>query len=390
MGQTPERDGFTRTHAPRSKSLFSRVTPTVGDAAVGHHALGRRHLIKAGAAAAASLPLFSIGARAAARSIQVGIYTAQQGEYVRKQIIPKFESEHECRVFTTEGVTLTQIAALRATRDNPRYSVMFMDDIGVELSKREGLIDKLPTEKLSNLSGVYKRFMFYDAYGVAFAISTGGLVYNPQVTKPLATYAELWEPRFRQRFLMTTPKFTQSLYLLIAAASLVTGKPLKDAQYEIDTAWPKMAELKPNVISTYENPSQVMMVAQGQVELAGIEYSKNLYPYTMQGAPIDMCFPREGTFAGVNCLTFVKGGPEPELAAAFINRMLDPAVQQGLAAATLTAPSVTGAEFQPDIAKYIAYPESKMDQMGLFTADWTYINPRRAAWLEKYNQVFGS
>jgi putative spermidine/putrescine transport system substrate-binding protein len=351
--------------------------------------LGRRQVLRAGAAAA--LPLVFInGVRGATRSIQVGIYTAQQGEYVRKQIIPKFEADYQCKVFTTEGVTLTQIAALRATRDNPKYSVMFMDDIGIELSKREGLIDPLPVERMPNMAGVFDRFRFYDGYGVAFAISTGGLAINPAVTKPLVSYADLWDVKFRQRYLMTTPKFTQSLYLLIAAATLVTGKPLKQAQYEIDMAWPKMAELKPNVVSTYENPSQVMMVAQGQVDIAGIEYSKNLFPYTVQGAPLDMCFPKEGTFAGVNCLSFVKNGPEPELAAAFLNRMLDPGVQQGLAAATLTAPSVAGATFALDIAKYIAYPEAKMDDMGLFTADWAYINPRRAGWLEKYNQVFGS
>src|SRR3984957_11509534 len=353
--------------------------------------LTRRAAIKAGVVASTALPLVSINrARGATRSIQVGIYTAQQGEYVRKQIIPKFETDNDCKVFTTEGVTLTQIAALRATRENPRYSVMFMDDIGVELSKREGLIDPLPADKLPNLAGVLPRFLFFDGYGAAFAISTGGLVYNPQVTKPLTTYAELWEPRFKQRFLMTTPKYTQSLYLLIAAASIVTGKPLKEAQYEIDTAWPKMAELKANVVSTYENPSQVMMVAQGQVDIAGIEYSKNLFPYTVQGAPLDMCFPREGTFAGINCLSFVKGGPEPDLAAAFINRMLDPKVQQGLATATLTSPSVQGLTFPADISRFLAYPESKMDEIRLFAADWAYINPKRPAWLEKYNQTFGS
>jgi putative spermidine/putrescine transport system substrate-binding protein len=349
--------------------------------------LARRRLL----GTAAALPLVFIrGARAATRSIQIGIYTAQQGEYVRKQIIPKFEADYDCKVFTTEGVTLMQIAALRATRDNPKYSVMFMDDIGIELSKREGLIDKLPADKIPNLAGLLPRFSFYDGFGAAFAISTGGMVYNPQVTKPLVSYADLWEPRFKQRFLMMTPKATQSLYLLIATASFMTGKPLKEAQYEIDTVWPKMAELKTNVLSTYDSSSQIMMVAQGQVDVAGIEYSKNIYPYTIQGAPMDMCFPKEGTFAGINCLSFVKGGPEPELAASFINRMLDPAVQQGLATATLTSPSVNGASFAPEIGKYIAYPEAKMDAMGLFAADWAYINPRRAGWLEKYNQVFGS
>jgi putative spermidine/putrescine transport system substrate-binding protein len=349
--------------------------------------LARRRLL----GTAAALPLVWIrGARAATRSIQVGIYTAQQGEYVRKQIIPKFEADYECKVFTTEGVTLMQIAALRATRDNPKYSVMFMDDIGIELSKREGLIDPLPADKVPNLAGLLPRFSFYDGYGAAFAISTGGMVYNPQTMQPLVSYADLWEPKFKQRFLMQTPKATQSLYLLIATASFMTGKPLKEAQYEIDTVWPKMAELKANVLSTYDSPSQIMMVAQGQVDVAGIEYSKNIYPYTIQGAPLDMCFPKEGTFAGINCLSFVKGGPEPELGAAFINRMLEPSVQQGLATATLTSPSVKGATFAPEIGKYIAYPETKMDAMGLFAADWAFINPRRAGWLEKYNQVFGS
>src|SRR5580704_6521751 len=183
--------------------------------------LARRRLL----GAAAALPLVSIrGARAATRSIQVGIYTAQQGEYVRKQIIPKFEADYECKVFTTEGVTLMQIAALRATRDNPKYSVMFMDDIGIELSKREALIDPLPADKIPNLAGLLPRFMFYDGYGAAFAISTGGMVYNPQTMKPLVSYADLWEPRFRGRFLMMSPKATQSLYLLIATASFMTGK----------------------------------------------------------------------------------------------------------------------------------------------------------------------
>src|SRR3984957_523408 len=105
--------------------------------------LARRRLL----GAAAALPLVSIrGARAATRSIQVGIYTAQQGEYVRKQIIPKFEADYECKVFTTGGVTLMQIAAWRPTGKNPKYGVIFMDNMGMELTNREGLIDPLPAD----------------------------------------------------------------------------------------------------------------------------------------------------------------------------------------------------------------------------------------------------
>ena len=101
------------------------------------HPIRRRTLI-AGAAAALAAPLIT-GRRAAAddRSITVGIYTGQQGDVVRKQIIPPFEAKHGCKVYTTQGVTLEQIALMRSSRNNPKYSVMFIDDIGIELAKRE-------------------------------------------------------------------------------------------------------------------------------------------------------------------------------------------------------------------------------------------------------------
>ena len=38
-----------------------------------------------------------------------------------------------------------------------------------------------------------------------------------------------------------------------------------------------------------------------------------------------------------------------------------------LAEATLTAPTISGLEFKPDVAKYMAYPEAKMDEMRIFS-----------------------
>lgn len=351
--------------------------------------IGRRAVI--GGAAASATP-FVIGhrSRAAERSITVGIYTGKQGDYVRHQIIPAFEAKHDCKVYTTLGVTLEQIAILRSTRNNPRYSVMFVDDIGVPLAKGEGLIEKLPLDLIPNAKRLLKRFIYYDGYGVAFAMSTAGPAYGTQTTKPLQSYAELWDPKFRQLFLMETPKATQSLYLLIIAVTLATGKPYAQAQYLIDQAWPRMDALKPNVLSIFENETAVTQILQGEADVAGLFYSKSVNPYNAKGAPIEMCYPHEGTFAGINTLTLVKNAPDRELGIAFIDWMLDPGVQQGLAEASLAAPTIDGLEFKPDVAKYIAYPESKMDEMGIFSPDWTFINPIRPKLLEKYNQVFGT
>lgn len=350
--------------------------------------VSRRTVLGAAIAAPAILsrPVF-----AQQRSIQFGNFASLQGQIIRRDVIPAFEKEHDCKVYATDGATLTHMAALRATRGNPKFDVVLMDDTGVGIAKDEGLIDALSPSRIPNLSRVFKKLVLNDGYGAGFAISAGGLYVNPAVTPPLKSYAELWEPRFKRRFLMGTPKYTQSTFLLIATASLISGKPFSEAQYLIDEkVWAKMAELKENVLTIYDATSQVMMIPQGQAAVGGIEYSKNVYPLKARGVPIDMVFPQEGAFAGVNCITLTKNAPQRELAEAFIDRILSPSVQKLLAEGTLTAPTVEGLSFGPTTAPYLAYPEKKIEDMNLFMPDWGYINPRRPGWLEKYNQVFGS
>jgi putative spermidine/putrescine transport system substrate-binding protein len=350
--------------------------------------LTRRGLI--GTTAGLAAPLFFVrNGWAEGKSINVGIYSGPQGDYIRKQVLPKFQAELGCRVFPTEGVTLTQISLLRAQKANPTFSVMFMDDVGVPIARDEDLITALPREKMPNMAHVIPRFLIGNGYGVAFAISSIAPFYNTKSGHPIASYAELWDPQYRGRYVMPTPKQTQSLDLLVATAALVTGKPFPEAQYLIDQAWDKLAALKPNVMTVYENnTTAILQVAQDQAAIGGPDFSKNVIPYTMKGAPVDLCYPKEGTFAGVNCITVVKGGPEPDLAAAFADRMLDKQVQTGLAEATYAAPSVAGLTIKPDVLSRIAYPEARMDELKLFIQDWSFFNPRRSAIVERLNQIF--
>ncbi|HLZ00996.1 MAG TPA: extracellular solute-binding protein [Bradyrhizobium sp.] len=352
--------------------------------------LTRRTFIKTGASALAFPTIISRARSQGVKQLQVGVYNSALGKLIETEVIPKFEAEFNCRVFTLEGVTLTNIAALRATRDTPRYSVMMMDDVGVPQAKQEGLIDKLDPNKIPNLAKVYPRYIFEDGYGVGFSISSAALFINPQVTKPIKSYEEIFDAKYRKQILLNTPKNTQSVLMLIVAAALVTGKPFKEAQYLVDKGWDKLASLKPNVLTIYDSEAQVLQVAQGQATIGGIEYSKAIYPHTAKGVPLDMTFPKEGTFTGINSMTLVKNAPEPELGAAFINRVLEPSVAKMLSERTLSAPSVSGIDFKPEIAKFLAYPETKATDLGLFTPDWKFIVPRRGPWLERYNDVFTS
>jgi putative spermidine/putrescine transport system substrate-binding protein len=351
--------------------------------------LSRRCFVKAGAAAVLATPSFFVrNAWAAGKSMQIGIWGGTQGEFIRRSVLPPFEKDFDCKIAAQQGSTLGQIGLLRASKAAPKFTVMFVDDLGVEIAKREGLIDPLPKDKMPNLARVFPRFIYQDGYGVALAISAGGLFYNPDATKPLESYADLWDSRFEKQFSMVGTQTTPSVFMVIAAAALATGKPYKDAQYLSDQAWPKLRALKPNVLNLYSTDDAPLLVAQGQGMLGGPEYSKYVYPYKLKGASIDMCFPKEGAFAGVNCQILVKNAENQDLGAEFMNRMLDPAVQQGLAEAALAAPAISGLTFKPEIANLLAYPETKMDQLGLFSPDWAHVNSVRSDWIEKLNQIF--
>jgi putative spermidine/putrescine transport system substrate-binding protein len=349
---------------------------------------GRRKLI---AAAGLAAPMFFIrNGWAAGKSIYVGTYTGVQGEYIRRQVVPKFQSDLDCKVFQTENVTLGNIGILRTQKANPNYSVMLMDDVGVPIAKNEGLIVALPKDKIPNLAKVFPNFMYNDGYGAAFAISTVSPWYNKSI-KPIESFADLWSERLRGRYMMVTPKQTQTVQLLAVAASMATGKPILEAQYELDKGWAKMAELKPNVQTIYDTiGNAILQVSQGQADVGGPDFSKSIVPYITKGAPLVQSQPSEGSFAGVNCVTLVKGSPEPDLGAAFIDRILSPAVQKGMAEYATAAPAVTGIELDAKTAAIVPYPESRMREMKLYVLDWEKINPQRSAILDKFNQVFGS
>lgn len=350
---------------------------------------GRRRLI---AAAGLAAPMFFVrNGWAAGKSMHVGTYTSVQGEYIRRHVIPKFQSDLDCKVFQTENVTLGNIGILRTQKASPNYSVMMMDDVGVPIAKQEGLIAPLLNDKIPNLAKVLPSFVYNDGYGAAFAISTVSPWYNKSIAKPLESFADLWSERFRGRYMMVTPKQTQSVQLLAVAASMATGKPILEAQYELEKGWAKMVELKPNVQTIYDTiGNAVLQVSQGTADIGGPDYSKSILPYIAKGAPLVQSKPAEGSFAGVNCITLVKGAPEPDLGAAFIDRILSAPVQKGMAEFTIAAPGVSGIELDAKTAAIVPYPESRMKELKLYVLDWEKINPQRGAILDKYNQVFGS
>jgi len=90
------------------------------------------------------------------KSVNVGIYPGIMGDYVKREVIPKFQSEFGCQVNPTE-VAAGSDRAVAHPEGPATFSAMFMDDVGVPVSRDEGLITPLPRDKMPNLERVFDK-----------------------------------------------------------------------------------------------------------------------------------------------------------------------------------------------------------------------------------------
>lgn len=347
-------------------------------------------LLMGGAAVAGScsFPAVITAARGEEKTIKVGIWAGPDGQLIKDTVIKRFEAQHKVKVLVDEGITTEQLARMRASKNNPTHTVMFLDDIGVSLARREELIAPLPMEKIPNMAGVFPRYIFEDGYGVGIQVSTVALTFSTvDVNNAPDSWSVFWDPKYRGVISVPTIAATNGLNLLIAAAAMETGKPFQEAQYETEAAFKGLAKLKPQLHSVWSKTAlAVTAMQQGDVALLGPMYSKFIWPYIDKGLKARHVIPREGAFAGVNCQTLVQGGPHPELGIAFINAMLAAETQRTLAKELSIAPVVKGLELPENVLQRVDYVEER--QQKLFTSDWQFFNTVRSEWTERWNKIF--
>ena len=354
----------------------------------------RRSFLRIGAASSAILlggvafPSIVTPAKGAERTVKIGMYSNPRTELVKATVIKRLEEKYRVKFLIDEGWTTEQLARLRASRQNPVHTMMWMDDIGVNIARKEGLIDRLPEEKIPNLAKVFPRFFIEQGYGVGIDASTVALTYSTrELREPPTSWTALWDPQYRGKVSVPSVSGTHGLYLVILAAALETRKPFQEAQYLPEAAFKKLADLKPNLHSIFTKNALLMAAfQQGEVVLTGPFYSGNIYPYIDKGLPANHIVPRENAFAGLSCQTLVHSGPYPELGAAFINEILEPETQVMLSKNLSNSPVVKGIELPPESLARIPYDGNK--ETTLFLPDWEFINTVRAEWTERWNQTF--
>src|SRR5258708_2443674 len=324
------------------------------------HTPSRRSVLKSGAALAA-ITAGPARLRAATKEIVIG-GPAGAAKYFNADLFPVLEKKLDCKVLYEGTNSLTNLQKMQADRAAPKISVVIMDDPVMLPAATEGLITKMSASAIPNLGRLVDGAVHQDGMWANYQKPWAGIAYSAKRMKtPPASWADLWDAKYTGKVIVPSLSNTEGFWTLLAAAHLETGKPYKDAQYDIDAAFKKAKGLKANLLNVYTNaPEAINLMEQGEAWMIGGQFSAYTLIRKADGSPVDLAIPQDGGFAMPSGIAKVTGAPAGDLADAAIEFFLSPQAQTILAEKAFVAPT----------NKSTPRPAGFPDPAALFAPDW--------------------
>jgi len=330
----------------------------------------RRFLVAAGTAAAAAC-----GSRPStpeATRLRVMLNGGIYEDLARRLVIAPFERDTGATVDIIPASAAQIVTRLIAEQAAPSVDVVIIDQLVMGPAIDQGLFETIDRGNVPNLNDLSPEAV--DGRGFGPIVHSHNLVlgYNTKLltVPPPASWADLWDARFKGLVVPGAIELTPGLLFLLQANALNGGN------YDnFDPGFAAIKRLTPNVRKYFHTIGEVRpLVAQENVIVA---ISSNMLQVEMaQGSPVAMVFPAEGCLASPAVAQVVKGTRAKALAERFIDYYLRPEAQLGWARDYNVSVFNTKAGVPDEIRKRIA------DKVVFFNA--AEVARRRGAWVDRW------
>jgi putative spermidine/putrescine transport system substrate-binding protein len=326
-----------------------------------------------GAAATLAAPTV---ARAQPRQLVIG-GAASHKLWMDNIVIPFFERKYNCRVVFEGTRSLVNLEKMTASRARPQMSIVQMDDPVMILAVRENLLEKLTPANVPNLGAIRPQAIHMEGMWANYIQPWQGIAYNTRaLPNGVASWADLWDRRFRGRVILPSLQNTEGLANLFIAGALEAGITPEAAQRNVDPGFRRLAALKPNLLTIYtQMPQAFSLLEQGEAWAIASAFSNVALLRKAEGAPIDLAAPREGIFTSPSGICAVKGGPNQDLAFAYINEMLGAELQGALTAPTYSLPTNTAVPTPAGVPN-----------VPIHSVDWANVAENRDGWVRRWDR----
>lgn len=305
------------------------------------------------------------------------------GEKLEANVIQPFKAKCGCDIVFETGNNADRLNKL-AARGGEGVDVIFLTDGFSQLGIEQGLFQPVDRSKLSNIGALYEIAQAPQGeYGPAYTIGRAGIAYDSAKVAPITSWDDLWREDLKNQ--VTLPGITTTAGpMVVVRAGVHAGV---DAFADEDAAFAAIEALKPNVVKNYNTGSEMVnLVSTGEATVA-VAQDFTMASLTAAVPTMTWAELKEGDVATLNTINIPKGAANVELAHQFIDFMLSKDVQQIEAEQGVDAPVRTDVELTPEQAALWTYGAEKI--ASLSRVDYTAMNKAKAAWIDRWNEIFG-
>jgi putative spermidine/putrescine transport system substrate-binding protein len=333
----------------------------------------RRTILKTGSALAGMMCMPAI-VRAETKDIVIG-GPAGAATYFNADLFPVIEKKLGVKIYYEGSNSLINFQKMKVDAASPKMSVVIMDDPVMLPAASAGLITPMKASDIPNLGKLVDGAVHQDGMWANYQKPWAGIAYSTaKMNTPPKSWTDLWDPKYAQKIIVPSLQNTEGFWTILAAAHLETGKPYKEAQYEVDAAFKKLKSLKDNLLNVYTNaPQAINLLEQGEAYMIGGQFSAYTLIRKDAGSPVDLSVPADGAFAMPSGIAKVTKGPSG-MADAVIDEFLGPEGQSILATKAFVSPT------NPAAPKPAHFP----DGAKLFAPDWAFFAKNRPSWVERW------
>jgi putative spermidine/putrescine transport system substrate-binding protein len=312
----------------------------------------------------------------AAPSFVVATFGGLYSKILDSKVIPPFEAAHKVTVQKELGWGSKFIPKIIASRQNPPYNVVYVNEDEAFFGQAAGLwdaIDEAATPNVKDLYDVCKPKSVPMYTGIVYEFTCA---YNPAKMDKPQSWQDLWKPGIT----VGVPHISSTygtIFLLIAAQLNGGGLNNLDPGFKALKALPKMKIYK-GVTDGFN------MFRQGEID-AALFYRHRIQLLIDQGTKLAFTTPKEGTYGMRTGVQIPKNSSNIAVSRAWANEVMGPSYELAFAP-SLYSPANKTVKLPPDLAAKHVYGEKKVASLRF--ADWSVLNPKKTELLEKWNQTF--
>jgi len=327
----------------------------------------------------------------AGRTLRVATWGGDWVNGVKTSTGKLFEEQTGAKVEYVLGNPADNLTKLLATRGEPPFDVMQMDDLTEQTMIDKGLVEPVDHSKLPVSELFPEAANVTKDYGPAFTMIPAVIAWVPSKYKELGlappkTFDDLFDPKLKGR--VAYPGMRVGFAPLILAGLAYGWEGDKD---NVDAAMRKLKQLDARVYGA--TPEMATWLTNGEV-YAAVTHTAQVVVMQNQGFELGYVYPQvkdKKSMVYWNMTDVIKGTKNRDMAEQWIAINLGKEAQDlmGRSNGVLPTNMAVAEEFsKDDKLKTLAITPSDMSQM--FRVDAKFINDNREAWNDSWNRIMGS